>query len=238
MPSLHTPNSSEDSALLEAYFAAREASEINLLSAGRSWDLQQSLEVLRVQAGSINDQEIVDRLISHGIDHCLVFGCSWLKAPWLQAFPGRMFNLHLGLSPYYRGAATNFWPLHDGLPEYVGATVHRIDAGIDTGPILFHVRPDPVEGDDSHSLGNKTIAKSVKALRGQLERLTTVGAVRQLPGIHNGRTFRTSDFNASTLRIMLARLASGMMASYVGDLVGRASRVDLVEEYQPIGRRR
>lgn len=44
-------------------------------------------------------------------------------------------NVHHGAVPEYRGGPPVFWELADGL-DRVGFTVHRIDAGIDTGPVL------------------------------------------------------------------------------------------------------
>jgi methionyl-tRNA formyltransferase len=44
-------------------------------------------------------------------------------------------NVHHGAVPDYRGGPPVFWELADGR-ETVGFTVHRIDAGIDTGPVL------------------------------------------------------------------------------------------------------
>ena len=44
-------------------------------------------------------------------------------------------NVHHGAVPAYRGGPPVFWELADGL-EAVGFTVHRIDAGVDTGPVL------------------------------------------------------------------------------------------------------
>jgi len=44
-------------------------------------------------------------------------------------------NVHHGAVPDYRGGPPVFWELFDGR-ETVGFTIHRIDAGIDTGPVL------------------------------------------------------------------------------------------------------
>jgi methionyl-tRNA formyltransferase len=44
-------------------------------------------------------------------------------------------NVHHGAVPDYRGGPPVFWELADGR-ETVGFTVHRIDAGVDTGPVL------------------------------------------------------------------------------------------------------
>ena len=44
----------------------------------------------------------------------------------------------MGISPYYRGTDCNFWALYDDNPHLVGATIHRITKGLDSGPILYH----------------------------------------------------------------------------------------------------
>jgi methionyl-tRNA formyltransferase len=43
-------------------------------------------------------------------------------------------NLHISYLPYNRGAHPNFWSFYDGTPS--GVSIHLIDQGIDTGPIL------------------------------------------------------------------------------------------------------
>ncbi|RKE85551.1 formyltransferase family protein [Rhizobium sp. AG855] len=226
-------NNSADALLLAAYFDRRDISERTVLSAGEAWNFARPLRKIDAPKGGINDPDIVAELVAAGIDHCIVFGSSWLKGPWLEAFPGRLFNLHLGLSPYYRGVGTNFWPLHDGLPEYVGATIHLLDEGIDSGPILFQVRPNPSPDDDPHSLGNKTIAKATKALADRLHLLPTMPRAPQMSG-ENERNFRSKDFDANALRHLIGQLDGGMMAEYVRDLQRRALSVPLVAEYEPL----
>ena len=44
-------------------------------------------------------------------------------------------NLHLSFLPYNRGTYPNFWSFYDGTPS--GVTIHLVDAGIDTGNIIF-----------------------------------------------------------------------------------------------------
>jgi len=43
--------------------------------------------------------------------------------------------LHISYLPFNRGAHPNFWSHYEGTPS--GVTIHLIDEGIDTGPILF-----------------------------------------------------------------------------------------------------
>jgi methionyl-tRNA formyltransferase len=47
-------------------------------------------------------------------------------------------NLHIGYLPWNRGAHPNFWAFYDGTPS--GVSIHLIDKGIDTGPVLYQRR--------------------------------------------------------------------------------------------------
>lgn len=57
-----------------------------------------------------------------------------IKEPFLAAYKNRIINIHISFLPWNRGADPNFWSWFDNTPK--GVTVHRIDAGIDTGNIL------------------------------------------------------------------------------------------------------
>jgi len=46
----------------------------------------------------------------------------------------------LGLSPYYLGSGTNYWPLVNEKPEFVVATFMHIDTDIDTEEIIHQIR--------------------------------------------------------------------------------------------------
>jgi len=69
----------------------------------------------------------------------------------------------MGTSPYYRGSATNFWALYDNRPQYVGATIHLLTAGLDSGPMLFHTLP-PVEPTEPFLLGMRAVRAAHQGL--------------------------------------------------------------------------
>jgi len=56
----------------------------------------------------------------------------------------RLFNVHFSLLPKYRGCNTAVWPILNGDRDH-GVTLHEIDAGIDTGPIIAS-HSFPIEG--------------------------------------------------------------------------------------------
>jgi methionyl-tRNA formyltransferase len=56
----------------------------------------------------------------------------------VEAIDGRIINLHISVLPWNRGSDPNFWSFFEDTPK--GVTIHRIDAGIDTGDILARRR--------------------------------------------------------------------------------------------------
>ena len=68
-----------------------------------------------------------------------------LKPELLGLFPSGVLNLHPAFLPYNRGAYPNVWSIVEGTP--VGATLHYMDAGVDTGDILAQqqLQVDPTD---------------------------------------------------------------------------------------------
>jgi len=69
----------------------------------------------------------------HGPDLAISYNHPRLVTP-AQLVLCPHINLHISLLPYNRGADPNFWSWFDGTPK--GVTVHRMNAGLDTGPLL------------------------------------------------------------------------------------------------------
>ena len=125
---------------MQLYFSRVLEAEVSLFGVHRP--PPQNVRVLPVKMGDLSllaEEHLVSVMSS---DHYLVFGSSFIRG-WLAdtLVDRRAINVHMGLSPYYRGTACNFWALYDERPAFVGATVHLLSRGLDNGPILFHVRP-------------------------------------------------------------------------------------------------
>jgi methionyl-tRNA formyltransferase len=96
-------------------------------------------------------------------------------------------NLHFSLLPELRGAAPVQRALLEGLTA-TGVTTMRMDAGMDTGPILLQATEAVDEADDAGSLGRRLAAMGGRLLVDTLDRLAA-GAVDERPQDAAGATF-------------------------------------------------
>jgi peptidoglycan/xylan/chitin deacetylase (PgdA/CDA1 family)/folate-dependent phosphoribosylglycinamide formyltransferase PurN len=70
---------------------------------------------------------------------------------------------HPGITPQYRGSHSTFWALYKGLSNHVGYSVFYLDAGVDTGDLIFQ-ETIPIEKKDSFfTLGWKGMKRIAQA---------------------------------------------------------------------------
>ena len=151
-------------------------------------------------------------------DILIIFGSSIIKEPLISLLPtGHIINLHLGISPYYRGSGTNFWPFVNKELEYVGSTILHLDEGIDTGDIICHVRPLIEHADNVHSIGCKVIQESVKKLIEIMDFVDSGGTLNRVKQweIPNPKYYRRRDFNEEILKTYYANLNNGLIEHHI-----------------------
>lgn len=64
-----------------------------------------------------------------------VYGTAIIKANIFTRAQSITLNMHTGLSPYYRGDSTLFWPVYYNDPHNLGVTVHELVESVDGGAI-------------------------------------------------------------------------------------------------------
>jgi methionyl-tRNA formyltransferase len=156
-------------------------------------------------------------------DVIFLFGTTILGNEWLAPFSGRIINLHLGLSPFYRGSATLFWAVAKGELECVGATIHLAERKVDAGPILARVKPKLAVGDTYYDISNKTIKRAIDELPSVAQRYLA-GKIRPIvQDAAEGVVYRKRDFNADALRAALDFVGTGLTTSHM-DHIANSTR--------------
>ncbi len=217
---------SAEDAVITKHFAERDEAEERYFGAHGALRVADSLVI---ENGGINSQEVFEWIQSRSPDYIVLFGTGIVKDPILSAFDGRVVNIHLGLSPYYRGSGTNFWPLVDGLPECVGATIHLATLAVDGGPILLQVRPSVEPTDKNHDVGCKTIIAGAAGMVRALEAYQKGKITLHQQPVGVGKVYKKAHFNADAVLTMWRNFEQGMMPAYVAKRAERDAKYPIVE---------
>ncbi|MEM6751124.1 MAG: formyl transferase [Planctomycetota bacterium] len=129
-----------------------------------TWDglSQRGIDILRVANG--NAPEAVEALRSWSADLGVVAGGRILKPAVFETPRLGVLNKHSSLLPRARGLAAEYWCLYHGELDALGVTVHFVERGCDTGPVVLQ-RPMAFEpGDTPGSLRAKSERLGAEAL--------------------------------------------------------------------------
>lgn len=108
------------------------------------------------------DREAHERAIDailrdRGVQVVALAGYMRILTPFLvEAWAGRMLNIHPSLLPAYPGLDTHGRALRAGEVE-AGCTVHLVTAGVDEGPVLGQARVPILPGDTEHMLSDRVL---------------------------------------------------------------------------------
>lgn len=104
------------------------------------------------------DAELVAGLREHGAQWVCLAGFMRIVTPvFLDAFPQRVLNIHPALLPAFPGVHAQAQALAAGV-KVAGATVHFVDAGTDTGPIIAQGAVPVLDDDDEDALKARILA--------------------------------------------------------------------------------
>jgi phosphoribosylglycinamide formyltransferase-1 len=104
------------------------------------------------------DRELLRLLGEHGVELVCLAGFMRLLSPaFVSAFRGRVVNVHPSLLPAFPGRDAQRQALEHGV-KVSGATVHLVDEGLDSGPIVMQEAVPVLEGDDVATLSARILA--------------------------------------------------------------------------------
>ena len=138
-------------------------------------------------------------------DIYVVFGSSYIKGELVDFLVNhKALNIHMGVSPYYRGTDCNFWALFDDNPHLVGATIHMLSKGLDSGAILYHALSEIK--DDPFVYTMSTVKSAFHSLA---ERIKNESIFKYSPEIQNKskevRYSKKDQFNEEIVKLFLLK---------------------------------
>jgi phosphoribosylglycinamide formyltransferase-1 len=127
------------------------------------------------------DAAVVEELRRHGVECVVLAGFMRIvTTTLLDAFPNRVVNIHPALLPAFPGVHAQAQALAYGV-RVTGCTVHFVDAGTDTGPVVAQATVPVLDDDDVATLTARILEKE-HALLPEVLQWIADGRVEVIPG--------------------------------------------------------
>ena len=160
------------------------------------------IHILNVKENELNSEKSVQFINKLNPDLVIIFGCGLIKNPLFNVLPVNSINLHLGLSPRYRGSATLFWPFYFLEPNLAGTTFHYIVDEPDAGDIIHQSVPILETGDGIHDVSCKAVITATKDAIKLIEIFKSKMFFKRFKQRATGKNFLTNDFKPQHLRLI------------------------------------
>jgi phosphoribosylglycinamide formyltransferase 1 len=103
------------------------------------------------------DREVVAVLREFHVDLVCLAGFMRVLSPYfVREFPGRILNIHPALLPAFPGVDAQKQALEHGV-KFTGCTVHLVDEGVDTGPIICQAVVPVCDDDTVETLSSRIL---------------------------------------------------------------------------------
>ncbi len=121
---------------------------------------------------NVNDDRVIEFVNSLNPKVVMVCGTRLIKKRIIDGIEAPLINIHVGITPKYRGVHGGYWALANNDPQHCGVTVHLIDTGIDTGGIISQSIIHPTKKDNFCTYTLLQIIEGLKCIKeaiGQIE---------------------------------------------------------------------
>jgi len=217
---------SHDRDLFIKHFKNRNLVEVATYGNLRAEQVFPSCEVIYVKPDELNTDEMAKKINKFNPDFCFIFGVDLILDPVIDSLPKDKINLHLGLSPWYKGGKTLYWPFYHLQPQFCGVTFHQITRAADAGEIIHQCVPKLEYGDKIHDVGAKCVIKAVEDLDKLINYWKREQRFSGKVQSTSGRNWRGVDFHASQLRVIYDLYADNIVDSYLaGELEQRQPKL-------------
>jgi folate-dependent phosphoribosylglycinamide formyltransferase PurN len=163
----------------------------------------------------LNSAETQSFLRNKKSDLLLSYGCHQLSTSTLECFSGEKWNFHGGLSPWYKGAVTHFWPSYMLEPQMTGMTVHHLTQDLDAGDIIHQCVAELVPGDTLHKLAARAVIKLGDHIPRLLKKLSDEGSLTSKKNTTTGMLWRGEHWRPEHLKLIYEQYNDQIVDEYL-----------------------
>jgi methionyl-tRNA formyltransferase len=153
-------------AVYSMHAAALAAKVTRPMSAARLAQLEAACDArpvegfTRIDVDNVNSGEAATKIRLLRPKAVFVASTGMLRKPLLDACGCPVVNYHSGVNPAYRGINGGYFALANGEPQNFGVTLHLVDLGVDTGPVLATNRIPVADNDNIQTYMTLMAARS------------------------------------------------------------------------------
>ena len=202
----------EESDAWNWFFKRRKVFEKENLTQTLDLKPQSKPDIINLEGSKLNSSETLSLIKKYSPGFIAVFGIGIIKEEILSYCPDSFYNLHVGIPEYYRGSSCNFWPIYNRDLKKLGATVHKIEKGIDTGKIA-ETKIITLEHDDNEqSIMWKTLKVGTKLMNETIhkwkQRTLYLKVQKKI-----GKQYKMNEFNPAAILNVKLMVESGELRS-------------------------
>lgn len=188
----------KSSRLMKDYFHYRDKIEDDFFKEFVE-NTDESKNIIKCKSGEFNTNKKILNIIAKSKPDLIVsYGCALVKDYLIRKYGNKFINVHLGLSPYYNGAGSNFWAYIENKPELIGSTIMMIDPGIDSGKIIHQIKPEIFIRDNFHIISARLIKDTAFSIIKVIRKFNQLKKVNQWK--YKNKTYLRKDFTEDSIK--------------------------------------
>ncbi len=138
---------------------------IRIICNENNFEIKEIPDEKLVDVVSVNDDKTLEIILNLNPSVIILNGTRIISKKILQKIKCPVINMHAGITPTYRGVHGGYWALTQNDLKHCGVTVHLVDAGIDTGSILYQENIHPLVSDNFITYPYLQLAAGINILK-------------------------------------------------------------------------
>ena len=204
-----------DQLLFTKHFKNRNKVEAAMYGDLKPEEIFKNFKTIYINNKELNTHRIANEIEKFKPDFAFIFGVDLILEPVINKLPFDKVNLHLGLSPSYKGGATLYYPFYHLRPQFCGCTFHQITKQADAGEIIHQCVPKLAYGDKIHEVAAKCVLKATEDLPLLFKHWFKKKKFSGKKQKTSGKNWIGSDFHASQLRVIYELFDDDIVDKYL-----------------------